>query len=336
MNKSVQDWSKSHVEDFHLQSDIFYSRLCNRLRKVISGVASRFPLLADKRAIDEIAFKCASYLEDIVSGFGIFQTFRNIYFARHDSAFGSADSEYLDDEVNHSDICFLINLCLPELKGPEAEERAEEIHRLADVLFPVMCKAWESAPECIGMASLLRRLLAADEYERVVSIMVWLFTRCYLTKVEGTLEELEQTAREFCRDTAIDYKQLRYTLLCNGACEVFLPVMRLMPSEFEAAMARTYGLEETASHLDESVYIPTSVFEITGVDDLMIHARCIKTEDNAPGAEGIVFDISLKSFYLSNPVEKGMYFTGALMRYAGQWNLNGLAVFNTENPLGNM
>ena len=331
MNKSAREWAKCHIDDHHFKSDIYYARLENRLMNVLTDARRRFTILADPAVRREISFLCAAYLEDTVSGFGIFQTFRNIYESRNGSKWGEGNEDYLDDEVNLEDIGFLISHSLSDTSA--SDEASAQIIAVSGILFPILIQAWESAPECSEMRAVIGSLISGDNYDDAVSLMIWLFTRCYLTRVVDAERDLENSATEYSRETGLPYRQLLFTLKCNGASECLLSVMKLRPAEFLAALAATYGCERMQNHLESSVYIPTSVFEIVEVSQGSIHARCIQTEEIAPGAEGVVFEISRDSFHLTRDVTPGIYFTGALMRYADCWNLNGMAIFNTENPL---
>lgn len=333
MNKSAKEWSQHHPEALFLPSDLFYSRLQQRLVKTLTGASRSIDILAQKRVVGDIAFRCAAYIEDIVSDFGIFQTFRNLHEQLKGEPFGGDDPEYLEDEVNLPDICLLVKLSLPSDIDKGDENCRRQIREIAELLFPKLCEAWESAPECAPMCGLLHNLVRSDEYSKAVSLMIWLFSKCYLTRVDEAIEELDAMAHNYSKQTGLEYDQLRYTFLCNGAAENISPLLGANYPEFQAALARTYGFEEAAAHLEELIYIPTSVYEILEVNEYFMKAKCLQSEDSVPGAMGMTIDVSLSSLYLKHPVEKGLYFTGAVMRYAGVWNLNGMAIFNTENPL---
>ena len=176
MNKSAREWAKCHIDDHHFKSDIYYARLENRLMNVLTDARRRFTILADPAVRREISFLCAAYLEDTVSGFGIFQTFRNIYESRNGSKWGEGNEDYLDDEVNLEDIGFLISHSLSDTSA--SDEASAQIIAVSGILFPILIQAWESAPECSEMRAVIGSLISGDNYDDAVSLMIWLFTRC--------------------------------------------------------------------------------------------------------------------------------------------------------------
>ncbi|MCH5232944.1 MAG: DUF3843 family protein [Muribaculaceae bacterium] len=164
-------------------TDQFYFDLCNHLVN-ISKEYNLFTSYPEK-VIERCALALIGYYQDVICDAGIWRSFinenRRLY--GFTVPFFSEDSEYVDYELNRSDVRFMVWYAL-SMNYENLRVRYpfdEEITYGADVWFNELERVYEDAPIPVDyrMASELE-IHAEEDREAIFRLGSWLFLHCYL------------------------------------------------------------------------------------------------------------------------------------------------------------
>ena len=180
MNKSViypKEWLAIHPYTSMQSSDAYFVQLANVLYPVcqISGLPDFF--------CRKLALYVAAYLEDVISGLGLWRSFT----AEHEKLYGkrlpfyALSSDYVADEINEEDICFLIwntwqkAPFVHDYIHPMDGRITEQAHRFYEILD----KVYEEAPANGWLEHCMDSFDSEKDRERKLD---WLFGHSYLTE----------------------------------------------------------------------------------------------------------------------------------------------------------
>lgn len=170
-------WLKIHPYSASQPSDKYFVELARKLQQACPAQEIPEPVR------QKIALYTAAYLEDQISELGLWRSFTS----QHQQLYGSplpfypVGDDYLPDEVNREDICFLIwNSWQKSLPSHEyIYPLREEIIRTADSLYDILIRAYETAPENEFLSGLFDECADLHEADRKLT---WLFGHSYLTE----------------------------------------------------------------------------------------------------------------------------------------------------------
>ena len=180
MNKSViypKEWLAIHPYTSIQPSDAYFVQLANMLYSAcrISGIPDFF-----RR---KLALYVAAYLEDVISGLGLWQSFT----AEHEKLYGkrlpfyALSSDYLEDEINEEDIRFLIwntwqkSSFAHDYIHPMDSRITEQAHGF----YEILAEAFEEAPVNDWLEHCMDGFDSEKDRERKLN---WLFGHSYLTE----------------------------------------------------------------------------------------------------------------------------------------------------------
>lgn len=185
------EWLQIHPYASLKPSDAYFIELSNRLYNEI--IISELP----DRYRKKLALYIAAYLEDIISGLGLWNAFRKEHrklYGNHLPFFN--EDEYMDEEPNVSDICFIIwNTWQKALYPHEyVSPRDQRINEQADVLYNIIYKSYEDAPENDFLDYYFQSFADEKEADRKLD---WLFGHTYLTEpsMEPYIDRVTPTDR---------------------------------------------------------------------------------------------------------------------------------------------
>lgn len=180
----IRDINHYHPYTSNDSVDQYYTQLSNKIVKVLDNAGIDNLLDADERK--DVAVILALYLEDVVSGTHIWQTFTEECKAMYGSylPFYSIGEDYFHDEINLEDIRFLLwhhiqlmhrqdNLVInPENPG---------IAALTVQIMEILDDAYEEAPENERLLSWMQDVkFNADSFDRCFNILLGFQYSCYL------------------------------------------------------------------------------------------------------------------------------------------------------------
>lgn len=179
MKKTVfpKQWLDLHPYRVQQPSDAYYIDLANRLYQ--SYATSEI----NEQVLKACALHVAAYLEDVVSELGLWQTFRKAFqrlYPGKQLPFYSIGPDYVADEINREDVCFVIwNTWQKDLQPhPFIEPGRSVIHRMADRFMEILDEAYEEAPENIYLQGFFETFESEAVYDQKLT---WLFGHTYLT-----------------------------------------------------------------------------------------------------------------------------------------------------------
>lgn len=180
MNKRsiyANDWMALHPYQAAQPSDAFYVDLSNHLFDVCE--MPQLPEVFRKKACLYIA----AYLEDIVSGLGLWKAFTQEQKQLYGTTlpFYETGDNYYPDEVNMEDICFLLwNTWEKALyKHSYIHPMEEAIRTTAQRMLPILEEAYETTPENDFLQGYFDSF--KDEADGLKKLN-WLFGHTYLTE----------------------------------------------------------------------------------------------------------------------------------------------------------
>lgn len=161
----IKRWLDLKPYESQTPTDGYYLKLCNEVKKSIITNKQSFVLqiYLDNDEIDVLACFLTSYFEDLISETNIWNTFIKV----HKKLYGKfmpfyKTDEYYEQEINLSDICFLIWYFMNTIQkekfiAPFNDFIIETSNKVMDVFE----NAWEYAPE----NELLKTFYSIDEKE---------------------------------------------------------------------------------------------------------------------------------------------------------------------------
>lgn len=173
----ANDWLQIHPYTSVRPSDAYFIGLANRL--FAACTLHELPEAFRKK----LALYASAYLEDLVSGLGLWQSFLSEHQALYGTSlpFYPTLSGYYPDEVNEADLRFLIwnawqkSGLAPHYLYPHAPRIAEQ----ASAFYTILDKAYEDAPENETLTRYFETFGNEAEADRKLT---WLFGHTYLTE----------------------------------------------------------------------------------------------------------------------------------------------------------
>lgn len=173
----LNDWLRLHPYSATLPTDSYFVSLARELYKAYP--ASHIP----EHIRVKLCLYVAAYLEDQISGLGLWQSFT----AEHKRLYGTClpfyqtGRDYLPDEVNREDICFIVWNTWQKVPGrhPYINPLHPDIERCAEIFYNLLSQAYEEAPENNELTGFLHHCKNAEEGEKK---QTWLFGHTYLTE----------------------------------------------------------------------------------------------------------------------------------------------------------
>lgn len=214
-----------HPKGVIADTDVYYATLANKiLRALLSEKIIRQEF--SENILRQIALKSASYLEDTVSQWGLFDGFRKLHsqICGNLMPFYTLDEEYYRDEINIEDVQFLVWSTLQEDFNKNEEEKSRFINPenpmlmfLSSLIFDILDDEYETAPE----NEKIQEILHEQDFEDFLSfrlLLEWLCYNSYLSTnhAKNAVESMKVTIRkEYKKD--IDHVKLFIYLVESNA-----------------------------------------------------------------------------------------------------------------------
>ncbi len=183
------EFSDHHFCKAQLPTDMFYVKVANSILPLMTRALAGFPG-GSQKLTRTVTLNVVSYLEDLVSQAGIWQAF----IALNRKRYGKAIPFYDYDEEEEEDIYefptpqgisfilwYTLNSARPEsLINP----MNAAIESLALSLLPVLCEAYEEAPDTPGRPQLRPEAdCGVPLFYQIRNLCAWVVDKCYLTRV---------------------------------------------------------------------------------------------------------------------------------------------------------
>lgn len=186
---SRYDFSATNYNNEQLPTDKYYVEVANNILPLVSNVLKTD---CGAETCRRIAIALACYVEDLVSGTGVWTAFTSLCQKKYKKKLpfykvGSAGNmfPYNDEMPSFHAVLFLIWYVANDTKpGVFLNPNNPGLRMLAMVLTPTLQTAYDVAPETPGRPMLLPEEEAGIPlFFQIRNLCSWLFNNCYLTRV---------------------------------------------------------------------------------------------------------------------------------------------------------
>lgn len=172
-----KEWMEIHPYTNTTPTDMYFTTLANELYR------QEFPPELPDIYRRKMCLYASAYLEDTISGLGLWASF----IGEHERLYGKllpfwpAEENYVRDEVNETDLRFIIWNTWEKATYPHPyiNPNDERIIKLAASFYDTLSKAYETAPENERLNGYFTKFNSEKEAEHKLT---WLFAHTYLTE----------------------------------------------------------------------------------------------------------------------------------------------------------
>lgn len=202
------EFCATHFNAAQFNSDMFYVGLANKVFPIVRNTFSAQPGF-DNDVSKRMSVVLACYVEDLVSGSGVWAAFTSLYRKKYGVSFpfyNIRESTFLfpydDERPSFHAVLFLLWYVANEVKADTMLNPANPALRmLAMALMPELAKAYDEAPE-----SPARPMLQPEDescvplFYQIRNLCEWLCDRCYLTRINNR-KRVAEDFKEFISKT---------------------------------------------------------------------------------------------------------------------------------------
>lgn len=237
----IKDWMDIQPYKIGDHADNYFVQLTNEMLKIVNTMMGDNFSTQVKRSI---ALSVTAYFQDIISGLGLWNAFRNKHFSLYGKylPFYDLTENYDPEEINVEDIFFLIwSIIELNMKDDGGFVNPENpmAKALGIILYELIDEEYETAPESEKLQNYFIDKIDYDDFFSFREELYWLFYKSYLIApyTEGRLEEIDRELKKhesgFSRDhiNALAYSQ-KYEPVFTAPCGP----LALKPYEWVAAI----------------------------------------------------------------------------------------------------
>ena len=327
---TTTEYQALHPKGVVAGSDPYFATLANKIFRTLLAeklIKNDF----DDLFLRKIALKSASYLEDAVSKWGLFDGFRklNTEICGKQIPFYTITDDYYTDEINIEDVQFLVWSTLQEkiiINGENFVVNPDNpmIMFLGSFIYEMLDEEYETAPE----NEKIRELLHEHDIEDFITfrrLLEWLCYNSYLSTFRSiqTIESLKETIRKKFRHNINFVKHISYLVESNGVlCYACTPLSVKAVDWFRTITTNSRMLERTK----DLSFRTFQQYKIKGSDDSFIYLESFgedKMEISLARQSIDQLDINQKrEFSKGNDILQT-----SLVFYDNIWQINGISVF---------
>ncbi len=320
-----------HPKGVIADSDMYFARIANKIfRKLLSDkiIKQDFP----ENILRKFALKSASYLEDIVSQWGLFDGFRKLHLqvCGNQMPFYTVDDDYYGDEINIEDVQFLVWYTLQEDLNENEEvgrfvnPENPMIMLLSSVIFDILEEEYETAPE----NERIYEMLHTHDYEDFISfrhLLEWLCYNSYLS-TNNAKNKVESVKANIVKENKkdIDYTKLfTYLVETNAIFYYACTPLSVKAIDWFRAISTNSRILERIENLS---FRPFQRYKILNSDDSFINLVSFCEEK-------IKISLARESMNSLDPNRIRKFSIGEeiaqtnLVFFDGIWQVNGAIVF---------
>ncbi|MDR0829938.1 MAG: DUF3843 family protein [Prevotellaceae bacterium] len=322
----AQQFQELHPRISASNSDIYYARLANNILKTLmhdEAVTSNFEPYLLKR----IALHSAAYLEDVISGLGLFAAFRSLHqkLCGRKLPFVSLDEEdYYDDEINQPDIQLLVWF----IKQEDSNEQEEDgvrftnpdnpvLEYISNLIMDILEDEYENAPENNSLFVLLHSDIEFDSYFQFRELLHWLHYNSYLSMQypkRECQEEIESLLKSKNETISKNKEQFIYSTQVTRIFTKVCSPLAITAAEWLKEITTNDSLKGI---LDAVELRPHSTYEIVHHFGKEVKIHPVDDEN----------DIMYLDANSADGLEKNRYLLASLVFFNNLWQVNGFAAF---------
>ncbi len=282
----------------------------------------------------------AGYLEDLASGFGIWNTFRSICRERYGTFpfyhgdFSNKTEEYSDSDINYDDVRFIVwmelNVCGEELKTVYSPI-SSLVEKMTDLIYDNLVAEWETAPESTRIADFIDKSLRSDDWLTVRELAIWLAEGCYLTRIYNFREAILASSLSGKGNEMMttDFHAYVSTVIYSLTKE--LRPLGMTSLKFMSAMASTKGFSAAAHRLDQARVIGISDYDVISYEGNLSRIRCVRRRFESSPWVGEELTMDVNSMKSKKGFEVGAEITTSLVKWGETCCVNGFCVISEKH-----
>ncbi|MCX4368565.1 MAG: DUF3843 family protein [Duncaniella sp.] len=331
---TLMDFSATHFKGIRFESDSFYTSLSNRLYDIIQQAigGSMAP-----EYIKRLAINLACYVEDLVSGCGVWSAFTSLHEKKYGRKlpFFNLDKPAIpvpyDDELPslHA-VQFLIWYTLNGAKPDTVMSPLNPALSMLSIrLMPELTDAYENAPDSPARPAIMPEEEAGVPlFFQIRNLCSWLCTRCYLTRVND-MQSVSADYKAFISHLLDNIKSPDKKGQTEYAVQSFVPMnahigpLAIPAYEWLAEIVDLYHEEEEEQYLPllrEIKSLPYQYYKYKKVDTQT--AILVSLE----GQEMSMSATTLPGEKFSSEVKEGMSALMSLVWFDGAWVMNSIGL----------
>ena len=316
----IKDWLELKPYDKQIATDSFYLKVCNDVKKAI--ITNKYSFIIQqhlsKKNINILSCFLTSYLEDVISGTNIWNSFVKMHLRMYQKHLPFYPlSYYYEEDINVEDVSFLIWYFINTVQKERAISPFNDyIIELSEKIIDIFDNVWEYAPE----NDYLKSFYVIDENEEdfyvARKLIHTLLFETYLFYPDSSLK-LQKLEDEVIENYQGDEKLLMY-LNENRDSTLHTTYTQLLSLRGKDWVAEILG-QEHGLHKDFLAISKRIVgfFFYKGQDDSNIFLEHI--------ASGKKFNLTKKSFDHSDDLNEvdTILFMG-IVRWKDEWWFSGI------------
>lgn len=324
---NMNEWMELHPYDKTEFTDNYYLKIANELADSWDKCNIQFKI--HEKVKNRICLYVTAYFEDIISDFGLWNTFVTKHKDFYDKWLPFYDvqsAEYLTDDINLADVKFILWYSIQELAGKPLHNILPPtfgpLQTVAEELYKVLDREFEKAPINERLTKLMKKDTIYKSLPLLKQYLNWLFAHSYLME-PSTNEKIMETQnfvqKKFEKNTPEQKNMIMYGIMQDVILSYPCGPLALHMNEWLCALA---GKEHPEyENIRQLKVKQTCNCVVEHVTDESITLSNIMKEDS--------FDINKASFKkLPELVPGKTVITAGYVWYGGRWNLNGIAAFN--------
>ncbi len=327
----LKEWLELHPYATECDSDAFYVSLANDLHG--TWLKSRLTLNAKPEVIRRTALYLAAYVEDIKSGFGLWQAF----VERHNALYGKRLPFYDSTEGTETsrpqiaDINFIIWHSLQLLQGKPTRmvfpPLLNGLSTLSGMLVERMRKSFDQAPANCRLTALFANPQVYGNFVQLRNLLNWFFAHSYL--IEPSVQEKIMMnhriiADRFKEATDEQKNMFMYGIMQDTIFNYPCGPLALYVKDWLHALVPA-GSEAASLYLGMEAR-PSLFWLVKATDGDSMTLECLQRDDS------ITVDKAM--FKDSDKFESGKTVINCgFVNYGGRWYVSGIiAVSDTADP----
>lgn len=328
-----EDWARTHPFELKCASDMYYADLANEILDRFMEIPTDSPF--PRGSMRAAAMSVAAYLEDLVTGTGIWDAVRSMYADKEGRKLPFYDidpEDYFDDDLNIEDIKLLIWQAWCRVGG--AEQRffspiSQGVTYLSNIAYDILVDRFDTAPAATRTYDKMRKVLRNCDYFEVRELGYWLSISNPLTaspyayddmldRAAIDEESMTDSGRKIPFDMALYFRQAAAgwtdRMSMNGC-----PVNKLL-----AVIARKRGHNELADKLDNLKVFKHIIYKVESAA-----GRCVNLVDEINRNYRVVKSSFGKNIDW-NGIKGGI---GNFVRFGDKDYANGMVALSEEEPV---
>ena len=218
---NMNEWMELHPYDKTEFTDNYYLKIANELADSWDKCNIQFKI--HEKVKNRICLYVTAYFEDIISDFGLWNTFVTKHKDFYDKWLPFYDvqsAEYLTDEINLADVKFILWYSIQELAGKPLHNILPPtfgpLQTVAEELYKVLDREFEKAPINERLTKLMKKDTIYKSLPLLKQYLNWLFAHSYLME-PSTNEKIMETQnfvqKKFEKNTPEQKNMIMYGIM---------------------------------------------------------------------------------------------------------------------------